>query len=70
MYWTHRRGGATLAAPMRIDPSAGGTAARPAPVTTPVASEPVTLPARLGHILSLDDFEVAARRHQPAPIFA
>jgi L-lactate dehydrogenase (cytochrome) len=27
-------------------------------------------PARLGHILCLDDFEVAARRHLPAPIFA
>ncbi|HSI61435.1 MAG TPA: alpha-hydroxy acid oxidase [Ideonella sp.] len=28
------------------------------------------LPARLGHILCLDDFERAARRHLPAPVFA
>jgi L-lactate dehydrogenase (cytochrome) len=28
------------------------------------------LPARLGHILCLDDFEAAARRHLPAPVFA
>ncbi|TXH49532.1 MAG: alpha-hydroxy-acid oxidizing protein [Burkholderiaceae bacterium] len=28
------------------------------------------VPARLGHILSLDDFEHAARRHLPKPIFA
>ncbi len=28
------------------------------------------LPARLGHLLNLDDFEAAARRHLPAPVFA
>ncbi len=28
------------------------------------------LPARLGHVRSLDDFEAAARRHLPAPVFA
>ena len=28
------------------------------------------LPARLGHVLCLDDFEAAARRHLPAPVFA
>ncbi len=28
------------------------------------------LPARLGQILCLDDFEAAARRHLPAPVFA
>jgi L-lactate dehydrogenase (cytochrome) len=28
------------------------------------------LPARLGHILCLDDYEAAARRHLPAPVFA
>ncbi|MFD0666673.1 alpha-hydroxy acid oxidase [Ramlibacter sp. MAHUQ-53] len=28
------------------------------------------LPRRLGHILCLDDFEAAARRHLPAPVFA
>jgi L-lactate dehydrogenase (cytochrome) len=30
----------------------------------------LTLPARLGQILCLDDFEAAARRHLPAPVFA
>ena len=30
----------------------------------------MALPARLGHVLSLDDFEVAARRPLPAPVFA
>ena len=28
------------------------------------------MPSRLGHILSLDDFEHAARRHLPRPVFA
>jgi L-lactate dehydrogenase (cytochrome) len=55
---------------MQFDPSAGGTAAATAPHTVPAISEPVPLPARLGHILSLDDFEVAARRHLPGPVFA
>jgi len=32
--------------------------------------EPKALPARLGPILCLDDFEAAARRHLPAPVFA
>ncbi|MEG2878031.1 MAG: alpha-hydroxy acid oxidase [Comamonas sp.] len=32
--------------------------------------KPIVLPARLGHVLSLDDFEAAARRHLPAPVFA
>jgi L-lactate dehydrogenase (cytochrome) len=30
----------------------------------------MALPARLGQILSLEDFEVAARRHLPGPVFA
>lgn len=30
----------------------------------------MALSARLGHILCLDDFEAAARRHLPAPVFA
>jgi L-lactate dehydrogenase (cytochrome) len=30
----------------------------------------MALPARLGHVLCLDDFESAARRHLPAPVFA
>jgi len=29
-----------------------------------------TLPKRLGQVLCLDDFEAAARRHLPAPVFA
>ena len=33
-------------------------------------ADPKALPARLGHILCLDDFETAARRHLPAPVFA
>lgn len=35
-----------------------------------MAAPPTALPARLGHILNLDDFEEAARRHLPAPVFA
>lgn len=31
---------------------------------------PVALPRRLGQLLCLDDFEAAARRHLPAPLFA
>ncbi|MBE7367779.1 alpha-hydroxy acid oxidase [Ramlibacter pallidus] len=54
---------------MQLDPSAG-TAARHAPQTTPAASGPVALPGRLGHILSLDDFERAARGHLPRPVYA
>jgi L-lactate dehydrogenase (cytochrome) len=40
-----------------------------APATTP-SGKPIVLPARLGHVLCLDDFEVAARRHLPRPVFA
>jgi L-lactate dehydrogenase (cytochrome) len=50
-------------------PSSGtvpaGRAAAPARIDKPLA-----LPARLGHVLSLDDFEEAARRHLPKPVFA
>jgi L-lactate dehydrogenase (cytochrome) len=35
-----------------------------------MTSSALTLPARLGQILCLDDFEAAARRHLPAPVFA
>ena len=55
---------------MHPDPPAGGAAAASAPQTVPPGSDAITLPARLGHILSLDDFEVAARRHLPGPVFA
>lgn len=35
-----------------------------------MCDDKLNLPARLGHILCLDDFEAAARRHLPAPVFA
>ena len=35
-----------------------------------MAADSTALPSRLGHILCLDDFESAARRHLPAPVFA
>ena len=55
---------------MQFDSSAGGTAAaQPAAATAPPPPAGA-LPARLGHILSLDDFERAARRHLPHPVFA
>ncbi len=34
-----------------------------------MCDDKLNLPARLGHILCLDDFEAAARRHLPAPVF-
>jgi L-lactate dehydrogenase (cytochrome) len=34
------------------------------------ATEEPTVPRRLGYVLCLDDFEKAARRHLPRPIFA
>jgi L-lactate dehydrogenase (cytochrome) len=57
---------------MQIDPSSDGAAtAQPRPTSderpSPQAGE---LPARLGHILCLDDFERAASRHLPKPVFA
>jgi L-lactate dehydrogenase (cytochrome) len=56
---------------MQSSPSAAGTAASVPPAHVTAASpEPAALPARLGHVLSLDDFEVAARRHLPGPVFA
>jgi L-lactate dehydrogenase (cytochrome) len=39
------------------------------PVQRIVRTPPATLPRRLRPILSLNDFEVAARRHLPRPIF-
>lgn len=35
-----------------------------------MSADPRALPRRLGHVLSLDDFERAARRHLPRPVFA
>lgn len=57
---------------MQINPSSDGAAtAQPRPMSderpSPQAGE---LPARLGHILCLDDFEWAASRHLPKPVFA
>ena len=57
---------------MQINPSSDGAAtAQPRPMSderpSPQAGE---LPARLGHILCLDDFERAASRHLPKPVFA
>lgn len=67
-------------APMQIESPAGGASAAPASSVGTAAAhaeplcttkpQPIALPARLGHILSLDDFERAARRHLPAPLFA
>jgi L-lactate dehydrogenase (cytochrome) len=54
---------------MQSHPPAGAALAA-TPASPAVAPTPVTLPARLGHILSLDDFEDAARRHLPGPVFA
>lgn len=39
------------------------------PVKGIVRTAPIALPRRLRRILALDDFEVAARRHLPRPIF-
>jgi L-lactate dehydrogenase (cytochrome) len=38
-------------------------------VNTSTNSQGAALPARLGHVLCLDDFEAAARRHLPASVF-
>lgn len=35
-----------------------------------MSDDTLNLPPRLGHILCLDDYEAAARRHLPAPVFA
>lgn len=54
---------------MQFQSSADGTAAAQ-PAAASAAASQAALPARLGHILSLDDFERAAERHLPRPIFA
>lgn len=69
MYWTQGPGWPTLARPMQLETSAGGTAAAQPAAASP-AAQAIQLPGRLGHILSLDDFERAARRHLPKPVFA
>jgi L-lactate dehydrogenase (cytochrome) len=57
---------------MKIQPTSDGlAAAQPQHMRTERSTTPAgAVPARLGHILSLDDFEHAARRHLPKPIFA
>ncbi|GAB3767062.1 alpha-hydroxy acid oxidase [Ramlibacter monticola] len=56
---------------MPIESSAAGAAAAPpASPRTAAAAPALALPVRLGHLLSLDDFEEAARRHLPRPVFA
>lgn len=53
------------------DSAAGAATAQPArAMTTSPAAQAAALPSRLGPILCLDDFEAAARRHLPGPIFA
>jgi len=80
MYWTRSRAAGTLAllgrcrpspvpTEMQIEHPAGTAAAAPPEHPLPAAA-PAGLPARLGPILCLDDFEQAARRHLPRPIFA
>jgi L-lactate dehydrogenase (cytochrome) len=54
---------------MQIE-SSGEGALPVQPEAAPVHPQPIALPARLGHVLSLDDFERAARRHLPKPVFA
>ncbi len=55
---------------MQIESSAGAAAAAQPGLSSPARTPAPPLPARLGPILSLDDFERAARRHLPAPVFA
>jgi L-lactate dehydrogenase (cytochrome) len=56
---------------MQIEPSGGAaTAAQPEQPAPSATAQPQALPARLAPILCLDDFETAARRHLPGPIFA
>jgi L-lactate dehydrogenase (cytochrome) len=58
---------------MQINESAdGATMAQAArkPAAPAASAQAPALPARLGHVLCLDDFETAARRHLPGPVFA
>jgi L-lactate dehydrogenase (cytochrome) len=55
---------------MQIESSAASAATAQADAPAPAAQQPIALPARLGHILCLDDFERAARSHLPRPVFA
>jgi L-lactate dehydrogenase (cytochrome) len=58
--------------PSNADPHATGTTAAPdasPPAERARASHATPTPRRLRHVLCLDDFEPAARRHLPRPIF-
>ena len=55
---------------MQRDTSASGVGLPDHAAATISFGKPIVLPARLGHVLSLDDFEVAARRHMPRPVYA
>jgi L-lactate dehydrogenase (cytochrome) len=56
---------ATSESQNRPDSTTGGVA----PVTAVQAQPPAGMPRRLRRVLCLDDFETAARRHLPRPIF-
>jgi L-lactate dehydrogenase (cytochrome) len=55
---------------MQRETSASGVGLPDHAAATISFGKPIVLPTRLGHVLSLDDFEVAARRHLPRPVFA
>lgn len=55
---------------MQRGTSASGVGLPDHAAATISVGKPIVLPARLGHVLSLDDFEVAARRHLPRPVYA
>jgi L-lactate dehydrogenase (cytochrome) len=71
MYWT-RIGRRSTLRPMQLQNSAPGAGAvdGAAPAAPRAVPATAALPSRLGDILCLDDFEVAARRHLPKPLFA
>lgn len=55
---------------MQIHHSSTATTQAVRAVSPPSSEQAGALPARLGRILCLDDFEAAARRHLPRPVFA
>jgi len=50
-------------------PERSTTGSEATPVPGAVRTPPAALPRRLHRILALDDFEAAARRHLPRPMF-
>ena len=62
-----------MAAPIEVDRLDTPSSSAPLPAHLPAllgAGQASATPRRLRRILSLDDFERAARHHLPAPIFA